>query len=98
MELHAHKLVQLHAWINTESITTACPDYKEYHTVGFNANGSIAEQQQDTNTGDVVSGACLCRCLSDGQGHGQLRQALPAKSPPAPSWPRSTPSERCLLE
>jgi hypothetical protein len=59
MELRAHKLVQLHAWINTESITIACPDYKEYHTVGFNANGSITEPQQDTDTGDVVSGACL---------------------------------------
>ncbi len=33
--------------------------YEEYHTVGFDANGSIAEQQQATSTGGAVSGAGL---------------------------------------
>ncbi len=55
----AHMLVRLHASINTESITIAGPAYEEYHTVGFDANGSITEQQQDTDTGGAVSGAGL---------------------------------------
>jgi hypothetical protein len=55
-------LVRLHARINTESIAIAGPDYEEHRTVGFDAprsRGSIAEQQQDTDTGGAVSGAGL---------------------------------------
>ncbi len=43
MERHAHMLVHLHARINTESIPIAGPAYEEYRTVGFDANGSMAE-------------------------------------------------------
>jgi hypothetical protein len=57
MERHAHMLVRLHA--NTESIAIAGSAYAEYRTVGFDANGSIAEQQQDIDTGGAVSGAGL---------------------------------------
>jgi hypothetical protein len=59
MERHKHKLVRLHARIrvNTESIAIASPDFKTDHAVGFDAHDSIAEQQQDTNTGGAVSGA-----------------------------------------
>ena len=63
MERHEHMLVWLHARINTESIAIAGPAYEEYHTVGFDANGSIAEQQQDTDTGCAVSGAGLADVL-----------------------------------
>jgi hypothetical protein len=59
MERHEHMLVWLHARINTESIAIAGPAYEEYHTVGFDANGSIAEQQQDTDTSGTVSGPGL---------------------------------------
>jgi hypothetical protein len=58
MERHAHMLVRLHASITTESIVIAGPAYEEYHTVGFDANGSIAKQQ-DTDTCGAVSGAGL---------------------------------------
>jgi hypothetical protein len=55
MERHAQMLVRLHARINTESIAIAGPAY-EYHIVDFDANGSIAEQQQDTDTGGAAAG------------------------------------------
>jgi hypothetical protein len=59
MERHAHMLVRLHARMKTESIAIAGSAYAEYRTVGFDANGSIAEQQQDIDTGSAVSGAGL---------------------------------------
>ncbi len=48
----------------------------------------MAEQQQDTHTGGAVSGAGLAHVFQTADG------IAPAKSPPAPSRPRSTPSER----
>ncbi len=57
MERHAHMLVRLHSRIKT--IAIAGPAYEEYHTVGFDANGSIVEQQHDTDTCCEVSGAGL---------------------------------------
>jgi hypothetical protein len=80
MERHAHMLVRLHARINTESIAIYGPAYEEYHTVGFDANGSIAEQQQDTDTRGAVSGADLAEWP-------MTWPIAQARSPPAPSPP-----------
>jgi hypothetical protein len=48
---------------------------------GFDANGSIAEQQQDTDTGGAVSGAGLADVFQMANDMANL------------SRPRSTPSE-----
>jgi hypothetical protein len=61
--VHAHKLLLLHAWINTESIAITSPDCETRHTGGFDSHCSIAEQQQDTKAICEVSGACLASVL-----------------------------------
>jgi hypothetical protein len=82
VERHAHKLLRLHARIKAEAVTIAAPDYEEYHTVGFDAHGSIAEQQQDTDTGGAVSGAGLADVLH--MANDMANRAGKARPAPAP--------------
>jgi hypothetical protein len=87
MERHTHMLVRLHARINTKSIASAGTAYEEYRTVGFEANSSITEQQQDTNTGGAVSGTGLADVfqMANDIAHRASKVTACAVPPPLPS-------------